>query len=83
MMCGYCGFLMQPRTRARYAMPPAFPGIGLLFARTPFIALTELARRLIPGQAVENWLDRTGSRRREEWLAQKLAGRKAQFEAKF
>ena len=79
-MCGYCGFL-SPGIRARYKLPPALPGVGLLFARAPFIAATEVARRFLPGAA--DFIDKIRCRERERWYALQMAGRKAMFEAKF
>jgi hypothetical protein len=80
-MCAYCAFLLQPRTRARYALPPAFPWVGLLLARAPLVAAGEVARRLLPG--VEGVLEKLGCWQRERWYALQMDGREAKFEAKF
>jgi hypothetical protein len=70
---------MSPNTRARHDVPPVFPWIGLLLARFPLIAATELARRFVPG--VEPALDRTQRRRRERWYQRHIQGREVGFEA--
>ena len=70
---------MSPNTRARHDVPPVFPWIGLLPARFPLIAATELARRFVPG--AEPALDRSQRRRRERWYQRHMRGREVVFEA--
>ena len=79
MIAGYMGMLMAPWTRRRYDVPPAFPGLGLLAARTPFIAATELARRAVPG--VDELVTRRARSRAERWYRDRMDGKEAAFDA--
>lgn len=79
LMCGYVVVLMAPKTRRSYDMPSLLPWALLVVARVPAVLFGELARRLVPGYAP--WQERRACRRREQWLGEQLAGRKAEFDA--
>jgi hypothetical protein len=79
LICAYTATCMAPSTRRRFDLPPMLPWVLLPAARLPFIAGSEVARRVVPG--VAGWLDRRSRRRREAWYAEQMAGREAAFEA--
>ena len=74
MMRAYSDALISAWTGAHSALPRALPWAALLLARAPWVATTEIARRLVPG--VEGWLERAGSQQREHWYALKMRDRK-------
>ncbi len=76
---GMVAMMMAPPTRRRYDLPPALPGIALVLARTPLIAVRELLSKLLPG--VGDAFERQAVRRREAWYAMQMGGREAAFEA--
>lgn len=79
VQAGYLGLYMLPWNRRRYRLPSALPGIALLLARAPGIAVLELARRLSP--ALDHAWQRRNHQRWERWLEWQSAGKAAKFEA--
>ncbi|MGE2714108.1 oxygenase MpaB family protein [Mycolicibacterium litorale] len=79
VQAGYLGLYMLPWNRRRYRLPSPLPGIALLLARAPFIALLELARRL--SHTIDQRWQNANMNRWERWLEWQSAGKAATFEA--
>ncbi|MFS0898452.1 oxygenase MpaB family protein [Mycolicibacterium litorale] len=79
LQAGYLGLYMLPWNRRRYRLPSPLPGIALLLARAPFIAVLELARRLSP--TIDQRWQNANMNRWERWLEWQSAGKAATFEA--
>lgn len=79
LQAGYSGLFMLPWNRRRYDMPSPWPGIAMLLARAPLIAMLELLRRVSP--AADRAWQRWSLRHWERWYEWQSAGRRAEFEA--
>ncbi|WP_405180470.1 DUF2236 domain-containing protein [Nocardia sp. NBC_01377] len=75
----YTALYMSPITRRRYDLPSAFPWILWPLARTPFVAVAEIARRTVPG--LDRLHERVTRAHRENWYRSQMRGRRAQFDA--
>jgi len=74
---GYTRFFTSRRTYHGNALPPAGLWVLIPLARLPWIATTELLRRVFP--ALEEVVDRRARRSRDRWFARHMAGRAAEY----
>ncbi|MFT4087603.1 MAG: oxygenase MpaB family protein, partial [Gordonia sp. (in: high G+C Gram-positive bacteria)] len=79
LQAGYTRLFMLPWNRRRYRLPSGLPGAMLLLARAPFVALTEVARRVSPG--VDQRIQRASVRRWRRWHTWRVGQREERFDA--
>ena len=77
MHLAYTRLFVTPRSHRAYGLPPAGPWVLVPLAAAPFVAATELARRVVPG--VEALVDRAARRRRNRWFARQMGGRAPEY----
>jgi hypothetical protein len=73
----YTQLFVTPKSHRAYGLPTAGPWLAMPLAAAPLRAVTELARRTIPG--VERVVDRLARRERDRWFARHMAGRTAEY----
>lgn len=79
LQAGYTRLFMLPWNRRKYRLPSGLPGLALLVGRAPFVALIEVARRVVPG--VDRWQQEASMRRWQRWHAWHLGQREERFDA--
>lgn len=79
LQAGYTRLFMLPWNRRAHRLPSGLPGVAMLIGRAPFIAVIEVARRVLPG--VDRWWQAGSMRRWRRWHAWHSGSRVEAFDA--
>ena len=79
MHLAYTQLFTSRRGHRANGLPPAGAWVIALLATAPLTAVTELARRTVPG--VEAVVDRAARRQRARWFARHMGGRAVEYRA--
>lgn len=79
LQAGYTRLFILPWNRRQFRLPSGLPGLAMLLGRAPFIAVVEVARRVVPG-VDERW-QAASMKRWKRWHAWHLGQREEQFDA--